>query len=211
MHPGGVSDKLHRRHAPWPHHSIYLSHLVTVAVPLVGSVAPVGVGPEIEATCGAAHDWFASRIVPHNEPTPGSGRGWACGRRGELRADRCWCSLSEAANSVTSMSDPSYHLSKHERAEMMRAHAGLVTALIAKDDDALDAQLKAILADHVAASNGVVKNFAGRMGKQVEAGALVTRHLLMSLAPRLGMSESETLQLIAETYASDDITEDMPD
>lgn len=57
----------------------------------------------------------------------------------------------------------------------------------------------------------MVKNFAGRMGKQVEAGALVTRHLLMSLAPRLGMSEGETLQLIAETYASDDITEAMPD
>lgn len=109
------------------------------------------------------------------------------------------------------MTDPRYHLTKHERAEMIRAHAGLVTALVSKDADALDSQLKAILVEQSTASHGDVKAFAGRMAKQVEAGALVTRHLLMSLAPRLDMTESEAHELFAAVYAGDDLTDLMPE
>lgn len=109
------------------------------------------------------------------------------------------------------MTNPKFHLSKHERAEMMRAHAGLVTALIKKDNAALDGQLKAIVVEQSEASHGDVKAFAGRMGKQVEAGAIVTRHLLMSLAPRLELTEDEAQELFASIYADDAITDLMPD
>lgn len=103
------------------------------------------------------------------------------------------------------MTDPKYFLTKTERAEMMRAQVGLVTALIAKDDEALDAQLRAILADHATASGGDVKVFSGRMAKQVEIGAVMSRHILMSLAPRLNMSEAEVNELFASTYADPSI------
>ncbi len=104
------------------------------------------------------------------------------------------------------MGNPDYHLTKHERAEMIRAHAGLVPALVGKDPDAVDGQLKSILREQSEASRGDVKAFAGRMAKQVEAGAIVTRHLLMSLAPRLDMTEAEAHGLFASIYADDSIT-----
>lgn len=105
------------------------------------------------------------------------------------------------------MGNPNYHLTKHERAEMIRAHAGLVTALVGNDPDALDRQLKSIVREQSEASPGDVKAFAGRMAKQVEAGAIVTRHLLMSLAPRLEMTEAEAHELFASIYAADSITD----
>ncbi|EZP26254.1 hypothetical protein [Microbacterium oleivorans] len=107
------------------------------------------------------------------------------------------------------MGNPNYHLTKHERAAMIRAHAGLVTALLGKDPDALDGQLKSIVREQSEASRGDVKAFAGRMAKQVEAGAIVTRHLLMSLAPRLDMTEAEAQELLATIYADDSITDQM--
>tara|TARA_R110002020_G_scaffold203551_5_gene407315 strand:- start:3201 stop:3530 length:330 start_codon:yes stop_codon:yes gene_type:complete len=107
------------------------------------------------------------------------------------------------------MGNPNYHLTKHERAAMIRAHAGLVTALLGKDPDALDGQLKSIVREQSEASRGDVKAFAGRMAKQVEAGAIVTRHLLMSLAPRLDMTEAEAHELLATIYADDSITDQM--
>lgn len=103
------------------------------------------------------------------------------------------------------MVNPKYHLSKTERAEMIRAHAGLVTALVSKDPKAFEVQLMAIVREQSEASRGEVKVFAGRMAKQVEAGAIVTRHLLMSLAPRLDMTEAEAHALFASTYADDSI------
>lgn len=105
------------------------------------------------------------------------------------------------------MGNPNYHLTKHERAEMIRAHAGLVTALVGNDPDALDRQLKSIVREQSEASQGDVKAFAGSMAKQVEAGAIVTRHLLMSLAPRLEMTEAEAHELFASIYADDSITD----
>lgn len=107
------------------------------------------------------------------------------------------------------MSNPTNHLTKSERAEMIRAHAGLVTALVSKDPDALDGQLKSILREQSEASRGDVTAFAGRMAKQVEAGAIVTRHLLMSLAPRLDMTEGDAHELFASIYADDSITDGM--
>lgn len=107
------------------------------------------------------------------------------------------------------MVNPNYHLSRHERAEMIRAHAGLVTAVVGKDPDALDGQLKSILREQSEASRGDVKAFAGRMAKQVEAGAIVTRHLLMSLAPRLDMTEAEAHEVFASIYADDSILDQM--
>lgn len=45
------------------------------------------------------------------------------------------------------------------------------------------------------------------MAKQVEAGAIVTRHLLMSLEPRLDMTEAEAHELFASIYVDDSITD----
>lgn len=109
------------------------------------------------------------------------------------------------------MGNPNYQLTKAERAEMIRAHAGLVTALVSKDADALEVQLKSIVREQSEASRGDVKAFAGRMAKQVEAGAIVTRHLLMSLAPRLDVTEAEAHALLASIYADDSITDQMND
>ncbi len=78
---------------------------------------------------------------------------------------------------------------------------------MSKDPDALEVQLKSIVREQSEASRGDVKVLAGRMAKQVEAGAIVTRHLLMSLAPRLDMTESEAHAIFASTYADDSITD----
>lgn len=85
---------------------------------------------------------------------------------------------------------------------MFRAHVGVVTALIANDEVAVDAQLRGIVEDQVQASGGDFSVFAARMAKQVEAGARTTRHILMSLAPRLGLTEAETQEIIAQVYST---------
>ncbi|KSW30180.1 hypothetical protein [Cellulomonas sp. B6] len=84
---------------------------------------------------------------------------------------------------------------------MIRAFAGLLTAKIANDPRAVDLQLKSIVGDQVKASGGDVEEFALRMAKQVEAGAVVAWTILRSLAPRLGMSESEVQRVLAEVFA----------
>lgn len=85
---------------------------------------------------------------------------------------------------------------------MFRAHAGLVTTLVAGDEHARSEQLKAIVQEHAEKSSGDLGEFAGRMGKQVEAGALVTHSVLRMLAKRLDLSDEETHTVIAQAIAS---------
>lgn len=84
---------------------------------------------------------------------------------------------------------------------MMRAHAGLVTTLVAGDEHGRYEQLKSIVREHAEDSGGDIGAFAGRMGKQVEAGALVTYSVLRLLAKRLGLSEGEAHAVIAQAIA----------
>lgn len=87
---------------------------------------------------------------------------------------------------------------------MLRAHAGIVTALVAGDAQARDQQVKAIVVDHAEKSGGDMGLFAGRMGKQVEAGARVTQTVLRMLAKRLDLTDEETQAVIAQAIASID-------
>lgn len=93
------------------------------------------------------------------------------------------------------------HLSQADRSEMLRAHAGLVTTLVAGDERARREQLNAIVQEHAEQSNGDVGTFAGRMGKQVEGGALITHTILRMLAKRLELSDEETQVVIAQAIA----------
>ena len=99
-------------------------------------------------------------------------------------------------------------ISAADRNEMLRTFAGLVTAKVAKDPEAVNLQLKAIIRDPAEASHGDLEAFATRMVKQVEAGAIVAWHILKSLAPRLGLSEAEAQQVLAEISSSDDLVTD---
>ncbi|WP_136024258.1 hypothetical protein [Microbacterium sp. K27] len=96
------------------------------------------------------------------------------------------------------------HVSRFTRAEMTRAHAGLVTAFVAGDEDARSKQLASIVREHAVAAAGDTQAFAGLMAKQVEAGAAVTYTVLRSLAPRLGLTDAETQELIAQAVAQMD-------
>ncbi|MFE6254555.1 hypothetical protein [Agromyces sp. NPDC057865] len=91
-------------------------------------------------------------------------------------------------------------IAAEERSEMIRAHAGIVTGFINDDRAARAEQIKGILQDHIDASRGDVGVFAARMAKQLEAGAFVTRHVLMSLATRMGATDAEVHQIFAEVY-----------
>lgn len=94
------------------------------------------------------------------------------------------------------------HISRSARAEMMRAHAGLVTTMVSGDENARDRQLAAIVAEHVQNADGNVGTFTGLMGKQVEAGAHVTFTVLRLLAKRLNMTAEETQATIAQAIAA---------
>lgn len=93
------------------------------------------------------------------------------------------------------------HVSRAQRAEMVRAHAGIVTAFVSGDEPARSQQLASIVQDHAQASAGDIGMFAGLMGKQVEAGAVVTYTVLRSLSKRLGLSDAETQEIIAQAVA----------
>lgn len=95
-----------------------------------------------------------------------------------------------------------------DRNEMARLFAGLLTAKVAHDDDATTAQLNSILDEQWTASQGDVSTFGRRMVKQVEAGAAVAHALLRSLAARVGLTEAELQQLIAETLTFNDLAGD---
>lgn len=95
-----------------------------------------------------------------------------------------------------------------DRNEMIRAFIGLVTAKVAQDPDAMNQQMKAIVRDQLEASQGDIEVFAGRMSKQVEAGAVVAFQMVKLLARRLNASEEATLRVIAETWSSQDAVTD---
>lgn len=101
------------------------------------------------------------------------------------------------------------HASRDERAEMFRAHIGLVTALSDDDQDAITAQLKEMILDAATASNGDIGAFAGRMAKQAEAGARVTRHVILDFAQALGITEAELITRLATQYSGTDIADAM--
>jgi len=94
---------------------------------------------------------------------------------------------------------------------MFRGHFGIVTALVDHDDAAAHRQVAAVIGDQVEASGGDVTEFATRMGKLVEGGARVTYHLVMSLAPRLDMTEAELVETIAAIYNGDGVKDVMPE
>jgi len=99
-------------------------------------------------------------------------------------------------------------VSAAERNEMLRSFAGLVTAKVSGDPEAVNLQLKAIMRDQAEASHGDLEAFAARMAKQVEAGAIVAWAILELLASRLGLSEAEAQRVLAEIYSSEDFVTD---
>lgn len=106
--------------------------------------------------------------------------------------------MSVAAGRVEGMT---LHFSRAERAEMLRSHAGIVTALVANDEEARRAQLRAIVLEHLEKAAGEPTELASRMAKQVEAGAHVTHAVLRLLSKRLNLSEEETHQVIAHAIS----------
>lgn len=88
--------------------------------------------------------------------------------------------------------------SREELAEMIRAHNGVVTAIISDDADALEAQLISVTTGHLSEAQLDVPLFAARMAQQVEAGARVTVVVLRSLAKRLGVSVEEVHEIMAQ-------------
>ncbi|NYF18482.1 hypothetical protein HDC37_003346 [Microbacterium sp. AK009] len=99
-------------------------------------------------------------------------------------------------------------LSAHDRNEMLRAFAGLLTAKVADDPSATNAQLKFIVQEQVAASNGDAAILVARMAKQVEAGAVVAHTVLRMLSSRFGLTEAELQQALAEAISSEDLVQD---
>jgi hypothetical protein len=97
-----------------------------------------------------------------------------------------------------------HHVSRAARAEMTRAHAGIVTAFVAGDEKARTQQVASIVREHAQMAAGDPAAFAVLMGKQVEAGAVVTFTVLRSLSKRLGLSDAETQEIIAQAVAQVD-------
>jgi hypothetical protein len=93
-----------------------------------------------------------------------------------------------------------YFVPAGERAEMLRSHMGLVTALIDGAPEVWKSQIGSIVAEQADASRGDIAVFAGRMAKQIEAGARVTHGVIKLLASRLGISEAEANRIVAEAY-----------
>ncbi|EYT59747.1 hypothetical protein D514_0111575 [Microbacterium sp. UCD-TDU] len=87
---------------------------------------------------------------------------------------------------------------------MTRAHAGIVTAFVAGDEKARTQQVASIVREHAQTAAGDPAVFAVLMGKQVEAGAVVTFTVLRSLSKRLGLSDAETQAIIAQAVAQVD-------
>lgn len=87
---------------------------------------------------------------------------------------------------------------------MLRAHAGLVTAMVAKDEVVRTAQLKSIIQEHAERAAGDPVAFTGRMAKQIEAGVLITHMVLTSLAKRLDMTDAEAQEVIAQAISQVD-------
>ena len=100
------------------------------------------------------------------------------------------------------MTDP-LHISAEERTEMLRSSAGIVTALVARDESAVRGQIISIVSEQASLAQGDFATFAARMGKQLEASSRVTWHVVMSLAPRLGLSEEETQRVLAQAFSED--------
>lgn len=98
------------------------------------------------------------------------------------------------------------HVPRAVRAEMTRAHAGLVTTFVAGDEAARSVQLTSIVREHATSAGRDASAFALLMAKQVEAGAVVTYTVLRSLAKRLGLSDEETQEIIAQAVAQVDET-----
>lgn len=84
---------------------------------------------------------------------------------------------------------------------MLRAHAGLVTTMVAVDESARNQQLSAIVREHAAKSAGDMGTFTALMAKQIEAGAIVTHSVLRMLARRLNLTDEETQAVIAQAIA----------
>lgn len=84
---------------------------------------------------------------------------------------------------------------------MLRAHAGIVTTMIAGDEKARLEQLKSIVQEHAERANGDAVAFTGRMAKQIEAGALITHMVLKSLAKRLDMTDTQAHEIVAQAIA----------
>lgn len=93
-----------------------------------------------------------------------------------------------------------YFVPADERAEMLRSHMGLVTALIDGSPEVWKSQIGSIVAEQAEAPRGDIAVLAGRMAKQIEAGARVTHGVIKLLAVRLGISEAEANRIVAEAY-----------
>lgn len=138
------------------------------------------------------------------EPVPLAGTA-----RGGIRSARV-AALPLAAAGVrrscqaSSMTD-SLNLSAGERAEMLRAFSGLVTARIAGDNEAAASQLRSIVADQTHAALGNPAVAVARLAKQLEASAVVAAGITKMLAKRFDMSVDEAQQVIAQTWSSPDV------
>lgn len=99
----------------------------------------------------------------------------------------------------------SLNLSAGERAEMLRAFSGLVTARITGDNEAAAAQLRGIVVDQTHAALCDPAITVARLATQLEAGAVVTAGLTKMLAKRFDLSVDEAQQIIAQTWSSPDV------
>ncbi|MGD8168550.1 hypothetical protein ACEXOS_015115 [Herbiconiux sp. P16] len=94
-----------------------------------------------------------------------------------------------------------HDIPKDQLQEMLRASSGVVTALIANDPAAANAQALAIVAEQAELSAGDSEMLAFRMVKQLEASARITHQVIRSLAPRLGLTEAQTQEILAQSWA----------
>gem|GEM_PF-2704270 len=98
-------------------------------------------------------------------------------------------------------------LSGEERREMMRAHLGVVTALLAQDREAMHAQLRSVVQEETAAANGDAAIAVARMAKAFEAGALVTAALVPMIVKRTDLSLDQVMAILGQVALQIDIPE----
>jgi hypothetical protein len=86
---------------------------------------------------------------------------------------------------------------------MLRASSGVVTALVANDPKAVTAQILSMVKDQVELSAGDPAMLTFRMIKQLEASARVTQVVLRSLSSRLGASDAEVQEILAQAWIAE--------
>ena len=85
----------------------------------------------------------------------------------------------------------------NDRAEMIRAHIGLMTAVLAGDDAARGAMIGEIIRSEGQPS-GDTATLVARLGKQIEAGAQVSVMLMKMVADDRGRTYEDAVQELGQ-------------